>query len=151
MKIIQSTTMVTAAQLQIIQSPIAALISTISTFVNVKLDDTNYLNWHFQMQLLLKSNGIYGFIDDTHLCPISVSTDECETSIHNSPSSMDCDDALVWKMHDRAVMQLITATLSTVAITCAIGSTSSKELWNRLKEQFSTVSKNSIFQMKSKL
>nr|XP_034930737.1 uncharacterized protein LOC118061423 isoform X1 [Populus alba] len=48
-------------------------------------------------------------------------------------------------------MQLITATLSPIAVSCAIGSTSSKELWIRLKEQFSTVSRTSIFQMKSNL
>jgi len=54
-------------------------------------------------------------------------------------------------MHDRAIMQLITATLSPIAMSSAIGSTSSKDLWNRLKEQFSTVSRTNIFQMKSNL
>ena len=151
MKVVSYSTMVTAAQLQLLQSPIAALISTISTSVNVKLDDTNYLNWHFQMRLLLESNGICGFVDGTHPCPMSTSADECETNVHNSPSTMDCDEALVWRMHDRAVMQLITATLSSVSMTCAIGSTCSKDLWNSLKEQFSTVSRTSIFQMKSNL
>lgn len=63
----------------------------------------------------------------------------------NSSSSTDCDAYLVWMMHDRALMQLITATLSPIAMSCAIGSTSSKDLWVRLKEQFSTVSKTSIF------
>ena len=54
-------------------------------------------------------------------------------------------------MHDRAVMQLVTATLSTITMSCAIGSKSSRDLWIQLKEQFSTVSKTSIFQMKSNL
>ncbi|KAM1798650.1 hypothetical protein ACFX12_032699 [Malus domestica] len=48
-------------------------------------------------------------------------------------------------------MQLLTASLSPMAISCAIGSTSSKDFWIRLQEQFSTVSKTSIFQMKSNL
>jgi hypothetical protein len=61
------------------------------------------------------------------------------------------DEYIVWKMHDRAIMQLITATLSPLAMSCAIGSISSKDLWTRLKEQFSTVSRTSIFQMKSNL
>ncbi|KAM2985709.1 hypothetical protein FF2_006077 [Malus domestica] len=61
--------MVTASQLQLLQSPITALVSSISTSVNVKLDDSNYLTWHFQMQLLLESNGILGFVDGTHPCP----------------------------------------------------------------------------------
>lgn len=54
-------------------------------------------------------------------------------------------------MHDRVVMQLITMTLSSVAMSCVIGSTSCKDLWIWLKEQFSTVSRTSIFQMKSNL
>ena len=48
-------------------------------------------------------------------------------------------------------MQLITAILSPIAMSCAIGSTNSKDLWIRLKEQFSTMSRTSIFQMKSNL
>ncbi|CAN6724963.1 unnamed protein product [Malus baccata var. baccata] len=107
--------MVTATQLQILQSPITGLISTISTSVNVKLDESNYLNWHFQMQMLLEGHGMMKFL------------------------------------HDRALMQLITATLSPVAISCAIGSTSACDLWTRLKEQFSVVSRTSVFQLKSNL
>ena len=54
-------------------------------------------------------------------------------------------------MHDRALMQLITATLSSMAISCAIGSSNARELWVRLQEKFSTVSKTSILQLKSDL
>ncbi|KAJ6371785.1 hypothetical protein OIU77_002160 [Salix suchowensis] len=143
--------MVTAAQLQIIQSPISKLISTISASVNVKLDDANYLNWHFQLQLLLESNGIFGFVDGSNSCPASTSTEYGTHSSSSSSSVVECDAVVIWRMHDRAIMQLITATLSPIALSCAIGSTSSRELWTRLKEQFSNVSKTSIFQMKSDL
>jgi len=139
--------MVTASQLQLLQSPITALISSIPTSVNVKLDDSNYLNWNFQMQLLLESNGIMGYVDGSTHCPPQLSSTSCESGITSSQN----DEFIVWKMHDRAIMQLITATLSSIAMSCAIGSTSSKDLWNRLKEQFSTVSRTSIFQMKSNL
>ncbi|XP_048425080.1 uncharacterized protein LOC125470280 [Pyrus x bretschneideri] len=73
---------------------------------------------------------------------------------NNSPvtsSTAANDEYVVWKMHDRAIMQLITAMLSPIALSCAIGSTSSKDLWVRLREQFSTVSRTNIFQMKSNL
>ena len=121
--------MVTAAQLQIIKSPITNLISTISASVNVKLDDANYLNRNFYIQLLLKSNEIFGFVDCCHLCPPSTSTGECGTNISNSSSStIECDDVLIWKMHDIAIMQLITATLYPVAMSCAIGSNRSRDL-----------------------
>ncbi|XP_034930738.1 uncharacterized protein [Populus alba] len=61
--------MVTASQLQLLQSPITALITSIPTSVNVKLDESNYLNWNFQMQLLLESNGIMGYVDGLLPCP----------------------------------------------------------------------------------
>ncbi|CAN6726957.1 unnamed protein product [Malus baccata var. baccata] len=107
--------MVTSAQLQIFQSPITSFISTVSSSVNVKLDDSNYLTWNFQIDLLLEGHGLTSF------------------------------------MHDRALMQLIIATLSPLAVSCAIGSTSARDLWVRLKEQFSIVTQATIFQMKSEL
>jgi hypothetical protein len=141
--------MVTASQLQLLQSPVTALISSIPTSVNVKLDESNYLNWNFQMQLLLESNGIMGYVDGLLPCPPQHCSISAESGI--TSSSSQSDEYIVWKMHDRAIMQLITATLSPIAMSCAIGSTSSKDLWIRLKEQFSTVSRTSIFQMKSNL
>ena len=143
--------MVTASQLQLLQSPITALISSLPTSVNVKLDDSNYLNWHFQMQLLLESNGIMGFVDGYVPCPARCTSQSANfgVDVSNSSTSGDSDEYLVWMMHDRALMQLITATLSPVAMSYAIGSTSSRDLWTRLREQFSTISRTNIFQMKS--
>ncbi|KAM1149408.1 hypothetical protein ACFX2B_029701 [Malus domestica] len=94
-----------------------------------------------------------GFVDGSHPRPSRISsvTRESGMNVLNPSSSTDCDTFLVWMMHDRALMQLITATLSPVAMSCANCSTSSKDLWTRLKQQFSFVSKNSIFQMKSNL
>ena len=56
--------------------------------MNVKLDDSNYLNWNFQIQLLLESNGTLGFIDGTHPCPPSATTGAYGTNVPNS-SSLD--------------------------------------------------------------
>ncbi|KAM2756431.1 hypothetical protein PS2_018299 [Malus domestica] len=146
--------MVTTAQLQILQSPITSLISSVSNSVNVKLDETNYLAWHFQMQLLLEGHSIIGFVDGLMSCPAQFSQDSSDGSAILSGDSftrVPTDDYKIWKMHDKALMQLITATLSPAAVSCVIGSTSSKELWTRLKDQFSTVTRTSIFQLKSEL
>jgi len=61
--------MVTSSELQIVQSPITSLLSTVATAMAVKLDDTNYLTWHFQMKILLESHGILGFVDGSRQCP----------------------------------------------------------------------------------
>ncbi|XP_070667427.1 uncharacterized protein [Malus domestica] len=115
--------MVTAAQLQILQSPITSLISSVSSSVNVKLDDTNYLAWHFQMQLLLEGHSIIGFVDGSMPCPAQFSQDSSATSAvlsGDSSTRIPSDDYTIWKMHDKALMQLITATLSPAAVSCKI-------------------------------
>jgi hypothetical protein len=97
---------------------------------------------------LLESSGIIRYVNGLLPCPPQHDSNSDESGIN---SSSPIDEYIVWKMHDRAIMQLITATLSPIAKSCAIGSISSKDLWTRLKEQFSIVSRTSIFQMKSNL
>ncbi|KAB2613607.1 S2-RNase [Pyrus ussuriensis x Pyrus communis] len=109
--------MVTASQLHTVQSPITSFISTVSTSVTVKLDETNYLVWNFQMQRLLEGHGIVGFVYGSAPCPVQF------IRVTSNGSK---------KMHDRALMQLITATLSPPAISCVIGSTNLNSL---LKKQ----------------
>ncbi|KAM0984537.1 hypothetical protein TB1_011328 [Malus domestica] len=136
--------MVTAAQLQIVQSPITNLIPTVSTSVTVKLDDTNYLVWHYQIQLLLESHGILGFVDGSRQCP---------TRFVDNPNleGVETEAYQIWKMHDCALMQLIIATLSVTGMSCIIGCTNAREMWMSLRDRFSTVTKASIFQLKTEL
>nr|XP_028965029.1 uncharacterized protein LOC114827412 [Malus domestica] len=61
--------MVTANQLRIVLSPIPNLIPTVSTSVTMKLDDSNYLTWSFQIKLLLESHVIMVFVDGSRKCP----------------------------------------------------------------------------------
>ncbi|XP_048422894.1 uncharacterized protein LOC125469536 [Pyrus x bretschneideri] len=106
------------------------------------------------MQLLLEGHIIIGFVDGSTPCPTQFSQESSDNSAFlsgNSSTRVPSDEYKIWNMHDKALMQLITTTLSPDAISCAIGSTSSKELWTGLKEQFSTVTRTSIFQLKSKL
>ncbi|XP_050147354.1 uncharacterized protein LOC126622630 [Malus sylvestris] len=108
-------------------------------------------NW---MQLMLEGYGIMDFVDGTNSCPSQFSSpasSEFEVTSTASNSRIESDAYKVWKMHDKAIMQLITATLSFVAISCVIGSTSARDLWVRLQERFSTVSKTLIFQLMSDL
>ncbi|XP_068322209.1 uncharacterized protein [Pyrus communis] len=93
-----------------------------------------------------------GFVDGSHPCPAQHLVPSGESGVHYDPNtSVESNAFVVWKMHDKVIMQLITATLSPVALSCAIGSKSSQDIWTRLKEQFSTVFQTSIFQMKSNL
>jgi len=95
--------------------------------VTVKLDDTNYLTWHFQMQILLESHGILGFVDGSRQCPSRFNADF-------DLQGTETEDYQVWKMHDRALMQLLIATLSSTAISYVIGCVSAHDMWIQLKE-----------------
>ena len=114
--------MVTSSQLHIIQSPITSLLPTISTTITVKLDNTNYLVWQFQMKILLESHGILGFVDGTRKCPSRFDTD-------SDIKGVESNDHQIWKMHDRALIQLLIATLSSTTISYVIGCINSHDMW----------------------
>lgn len=119
--------MVTTTQLALTQSPISSLIPSVSNTVTVELDDFNYVTWNFQMELLLDGNGIKGFLDRSIPCPAQFDnfTNDGET-VENDQSFSGAYK--VWMIHDPALMTLITATLSTVALSCVIGCKSLKEM-----------------------
>ncbi|VVA29481.1 PREDICTED: UBN2_3 domain-containing [Prunus dulcis] len=135
--------MLTASQLVLAQSPISSLIPTVGNTVTVKLDDTNYVTWNFQMELLLRGHGVLGFVDGSMPCPAQFTS-----AAENHTVS---DAYQVWKIHDNALMILKTATLSSSAISYVIGNQSSCEMWLNLKERFASISRTSIFQMKTDL
>ncbi|KAM2349433.1 hypothetical protein ACFX1X_012939 [Malus domestica] len=90
--------MVTTDQHRIVQSPIKSLISTISTPVIVKLDDSNYL----QIKFLFESHGIMGFGDGSRKRPSRFDND-------SSTKDVEKDDYSIWEMHNHALMQLLIA------------------------------------------
>nr|XP_028960035.1 uncharacterized protein LOC114825471 [Malus domestica] len=95
--------MVIATQLQILQSSITSLISSVSTSVTMKLDDTNYLTWHFQMQLLLEGHGIMGFVDGSTPCPSRFLTSNSGDS--ETFSGLSADQSLAHKESDEYLMK----------------------------------------------
>ncbi|KAM1553006.1 hypothetical protein PS1_005782 [Malus domestica] len=99
------------------------------------------------MQLLQEGNGIVGFVNGSIPCPAqfddSASDDE---TVENNPHVSDAYQ--VWKIHDKALMTLISATLSSSALSCIIGCQSSNEMWMNFRERFSSVTRTSIVQLK---
>lgn len=139
--------MVIVAQLALTQSSISSLIPSVGNTVTVKLDDSNYITWNFQMELLLDGNGILGFVTGSIPCPNKyVEFDSANETVENPP--VIADAFKVWKIHGKALMTLITATLSTAALSCIIGCQTSREMWTNLKERFSNMTRSSIVQMK---
>ncbi|KAM2049345.1 hypothetical protein ACFX1T_007770 [Malus domestica] len=134
--------MVTVAQLTLTQSPISSLIPSVGNTVIVNLDDSNYVTWNFQMELLLDGNGILGFVNGYISYPNKYVDSESENETVKNPPVIN-DAYTVWRIHDKALMTLIIATLSTAALSCVIGCQSSREMWINLKERFSNMTRTS--------
>lgn len=115
--------------------------------VIVKLDDSNYVTWNFQINILLEGNGILGFVNGMVPCPAKFDASNFADGAINNTESISIADN-IWKIHAKALMTLIVATLSHSALSCIIGCQSSKEMWNNLRERFASVTRTSIVQMK---
>lgn len=139
--------MVNSSQLTLTQSPISSLILSVGNTVTVKLDDSNYVTWNFQMDLLLEGNGIIGFIDGSIACPEKFdSTDIEDGTVVNDTIIFYAYK--VWKIHDKALMTLIIATLSPSVLSCIIGWISSRQMWETLRERFTSITRTNIVQLK---
>lgn len=131
--------MVTFVELALTQSPISLLIPSVGNTVTVKLDDYNYVTWKFQLELLLNENRILGFLDGSIPYPHNSEFDT-KTVVNEIAMS---DAYKIQKIHDKALMTLIIATLSYV-IRC----TCSKQKWTNLCERFTNMTRTNIVQMK---
>lgn len=84
-----------------------SLISTVSTSMTVKLDESNYLTWNFQVQLMLEGYGIMGFVDGSMPCPprfFTAASSDSEINYGTSSTQVQYEAFNIWKMHGRAVM-----------------------------------------------
>lgn len=70
------------------------------------------------------------------LCDKYVDFDSEEETVDNNHDFTN--EYKIWKIHDKALMTLIT-TMSTTALSCVIGCQSSKEMWNNLRERFANM------------
>ena len=99
--------------------------------MTAKLDEFNYLTWNFQFQLMLKVHGVMGFVGGSMPCPsrfLPATSSGSKVNSCTSSTQVESEDFKIWKMHDRALMQLITATLSPLAVSCVIGNTSAQDI-----------------------
>lgn len=72
-----------------------SLISSISTSVTLKLDNSNDLPWHFKMQLLLEDHGIIRFVYGSTPCPaqfLDTNSRDSEVNSECSFTQFESDD-----------------------------------------------------------
>lgn len=99
------------------------------------------------MDRLLEGIGIIGFVHGSIPCPNQFKDFEYEEeTVENN--QIVSEAYKIWKIHDKALMTLISATLSSSALSCIIGCQSSKQIGINLWKGFSSVTRTSIVQLK---
>uniref|UniRef100_A0A2N9ECA1 Reverse transcriptase Ty1/copia-type domain-containing protein n=1 Tax=Fagus sylvatica TaxID=28930 RepID=A0A2N9ECA1_FAGSY len=122
------------------------LLSNISTYVTVKLDHSNFLTWKFQITHILEAYSLLEYVEGYNTCPPKFLADELGaiTTQVNSVYSQ-------WQARDKALMSLISATLSSSAHSLIIGQTSAYGMWNVLLKRHTSVSRSNILNLKKQL
>jgi hypothetical protein len=122
------------------------LLSNISTYVTVKLDHSNFLTWKFQITHILEAYSLLEYVEGYNTCPPKFLADELGaiTTQVNSVYSQ-------WQARDKALMSLISATLSSSAHSLIIGQTSAYGMWNVLLKRYTSVSRSNILNLKKQL
>jgi hypothetical protein len=127
------------------QTPIF-LLSNISTYVTVKLDHSNFQTWKFQITHILEAYSLLEYVEGYNTCPPRFLVDElgAVTTQVNSVYSQ-------WQARDKALMSLISATLSPSAHSLIIGQSSAYGMWNVLLKRYTSVSRSNILNLKKQL
>ena len=137
-----STTSLTNSPLQ---TPIF-LLSNISTYVTVKLDHSNFLTWKFQITHILEAYSLLEYVEGSSSCPSKfLDSDQGITT-----AQIDLN-YLQWIARDRALMSLISATLSPSAHSLIIGQSSAHGMWSILLKRYTSVSRSNIMNLKKQL
>ncbi|PRQ21009.1 putative RNA-directed DNA polymerase [Rosa chinensis] len=122
-----------------------ASFSQTCNVVSVRLDESNYPTWLFQMEHHLRGHGLLKLVDGSLPCPPPFLVAEDGTRTVNTCAREK------WLEQDSLLISLITNTLSPEALTLVIGCCSSMEVWLTLKQRYATVSEAHVMQLKSTL
>ncbi|CAH1443457.1 unnamed protein product [Lactuca virosa] len=120
--------------------PYATLIHMLS----LKLSTTNYLLWKTQVETLLQSQGLFGFLDGSDSPPLPASTAPANVA---SAEKAKKD----WLMQDRHLHSLLLSSLSEESMAETIGCKSSAEVWSALEKDYALQSKTREIQLKDDL
>uniref|UniRef100_A0A2N9GJJ1 Retrovirus-related Pol polyprotein from transposon TNT 1-94-like beta-barrel domain-containing protein n=1 Tax=Fagus sylvatica TaxID=28930 RepID=A0A2N9GJJ1_FAGSY len=120
------------------------LLSNISNLVSVKLDQSNYVLWKYQITSILKAYSVLGFVDGTHQCPPSF-FENGEGTHQENPLYQQ------WISRDQGLLTLINSTLSPTALSLVVGQTTAHGVWSILEKRYTSASRSNILNLKMEL
>jgi hypothetical protein len=119
------------------------LLSNISNLVSVKLKQSNYVLWKYQITSILKAYYVLGFVDGTHQCPSFF--ENGEGTRQENPLYQQ------WISKDQGLMTLINSTLSLTVLSLVVGQTTAHGVWSILEKRYTSTSRSNILNLKMEL
>jgi hypothetical protein len=119
-------------------------LQNIHHHISEKLNQDNYILWHFLMVPFLEGQNLFGYVDGTHPRPPQLVPDSTSGLVANPASRL-------WYHQDKMIFSAIISTLSVKALPHVIGLTASREVWLTLETLFSAQSQSQIMQLKQQL
>lgn len=94
----------------------------------MKLDQSNYVLWKYQITSILKAYSVLGFVDGTHQCPPRF-------LVNNEGVSQENPLFQQWISRDQGLLTLINSTLSPTTLSLVVGQTTAHGIWSILEKK----------------
>lgn len=119
------------------------LLSNMSNMMTVKLDNTNYIVWKHQINMVLETYSLFELLEEPQLIP-----DKYLKDLSGTYTTIMDPDFLIWKSKEKA---LLSSTLSPSIFALTVGCTSAMDVWKVLENRFSSISWSHIMNLKGEL
>ena len=123
------------------QQHFTALSQALNHALPVRLDRTNFILWHAQMENVIYANGLEDFVDGTAAAPPQ----------HLPNSSALNPEFIQWRRKDRLILSWIYSSLSPELMSQIVGMTTTASAWAALQTFYSSSSNARILQLRLQL
>ena len=99
------------------------LLSNMANMMTIKLDNTNYIVWRHQMTMVLETYSLFELIEEPQLIQ-----DQYLKDISGSYMAVVNPDFLIWKSKEKALLTLLSSTLTPSILALIVGCSSALEV-----------------------
>ena len=110
-----TSTMSSSSVANLVNQPLL-LLSNMSNMMTVKQDNTNYIVWKYQISMVLETYSLFELLEEPQLIPKKFLKD-----LSGSYTTIVNPDFLVWKSKEKALLTIISSTLSPSILALTVG------------------------------
>ncbi|XP_058195342.1 uncharacterized protein LOC131311786 [Rhododendron vialii] len=139
-----SSTSTESSSSSYLPASLSFLVANFQSFITLKLETSNYFAWKTQVENALRATCLSEYIDGSVVIPTSHIVDTSGNTVPNPEFSR-------WNTVDRMLLSCLIATLTPPILPHVVGSDHTFQLWLKLEEKFSVLSRSHIHDLKRKL